>query len=154
MPNMIDHESILKIMADFSAACRKAGLKLTHQRYKTYLELLKSGDHPAAEALHKRLLLKIPTISLDTVYRTLATFEQYGLISRVQTVESIARFEVTLSHHHHLICSVCNEVVDFQWELFDNAPLPAKIGEWGSVRNGHAVIYGVCKKCLHAANDR
>ena len=74
------------------AACRKAGLKLTHQRYKIYLELLNSTDHPAAEALHKRLLLKIPTMSLDTVYRTLSTFEQHGLISRVQTVESHARY--------------------------------------------------------------
>jgi Fur family transcriptional regulator, peroxide stress response regulator len=154
MPNSENPEAILKMMDKFSVACRTAGLKLTHQRYKVYLELLKSSDHPAAEVLHKRLQVKIPTISLDTVYRTLATFEQHGLISRVQTVESVARFEVTLRHHHHLICSVCNEVVDFQWELFDSAPLPAKIGGWGSVRDGHAVIYGVCNKCLQTANNQ
>jgi Fur family peroxide stress response transcriptional regulator len=143
-------DDILKMMDDFSAACRKAGLKLTHQRYKVYLELLRSSDHPAAEALHKRLLLKIPTISLDTVYRTLATFEQHGLISRVQTVESHARFEARLKHHHHLICSVCNEIKDFQWEHFERSTLPEDLREWGTVSNKQVVVYGVCSKCLHA----
>jgi Fur family peroxide stress response transcriptional regulator len=146
-------DAILKMMDDFSEACRKAGLKLTHQRYKIYLELLNSSDHPAAEALYRRLLVKIPSISLDTVYRTLATFEQHGLISRVQTVESHARFEVRLKHHHHLICSVCNEVMDFHWENFDRSSLPANISEWGAVRNRHAVIYGVCNKCLRSADN-
>lgn len=147
MPAKDSQDTILKTMDDFSAACRKAGLKLTHQRYKIYKELLKSSDHPAAEALHKRLLLKIPTISLDTVYRTLATFEQHGLIARVQTVESHARFEARLRHHHHLICSVCNEIMDFQWEGFDQSPLPQSLQEWGTVSNRQAVVYGVCKKC-------
>lgn len=145
---------IVKMMDDFSAACRAAGLKLTHQRYKIYLELLKSSDHPTAEALHKRLLPKMPTISLDTVYRTLATFEQHGLISRVQTVESHARFEVRIEHHHHLICSVCNTVIDFQWEGFDCAALPETIAGWGAVRNKQAVIYGICNTCLRPAEQR
>jgi Fur family peroxide stress response transcriptional regulator len=144
-------DDIQKMMDEFSAACRKAGLKLTHQRYKIYLELLKSGDHPPAEALHKRLLVKMPSMSLDTVYRTLATFEQHGLISRVQTVESHARFEARLQHHHHLICSVCNEIMDFQWELFDRSVLPGDIREWGTVSNKQAVVYGVCSKCQQAA---
>lgn len=150
MPVTENSEAFLKMMDDFSAACRSAGLKLTHQRYKIYLELLQSRDHPAADALHKRLLLKIPTISMDTVYRTLATFEQHGLISRVQTVESHARFEARLNHHHHLICSVCNEIIDFQWGHFDRSPLPEDLREWGTVNNKQVVVYGVCSNCLHA----
>ena len=151
MPISESFDKIQKMMKDFSAACRKAGLKLTHQRYKIYLELLNSSDHPAAEALYKRLLVKIPSISLDTVYRTLATLEQHGLISRVQTVESHARFEARLRHHHHLICSVCNEIMDFQWEGFDQSPLPQGLQEWGTVSSKQAVVYGVCSKCLSRA---
>ncbi|MSN25303.1 MAG: transcriptional repressor [Geobacter sp.] len=153
MPTTENPDDILKMMDDFSAACRKAGLKLTHQRYEIYQELLKSSDHPAAEVLHKRLLLKIPSMSLDTVYRTLATFEQHGLISRVQTVESHARFEARLQHHHHLICSVCNEITDFQWEGFDQSPLPQGLQEWGTVSNKQAVVYGVCSKCLSGSKN-
>jgi Fur family peroxide stress response transcriptional regulator len=152
MPITENPEKNLNIMDDFSAACRKAGLKLTHQRYKIYLELLNSTDHPAAEALHKRLLLKIPSMSLDTVYRTLSTFEQHGLISRVQTVESHARYEVRLRHHHHLICSVCNEIMDFQWEQFDRTNLPRDISEWGTINNKQVVAYGVCSRCSLSAD--
>ena len=151
MPTIDTNEALQKMMDDFSAACRKAGLKLTHQRYKIYLELVQSSDHPAAEALHKRLLLKIPTISLDTVYRTLATFELHGLISRVQTVQSHARFEARLQHHHHLICSVCNAIMDFQWDLFDQSALPQNICSWGTINTKHAVVYGVCNTCQHPA---
>ncbi len=146
-------ESIIKKLSEFSNACRKAYLKLTHQRYEIYRELLESVDHPAAETLHKRLLLKIPTMSLDTVYRTLATFERHGLISRVQTVESQARFEATSSQHHHLICSVCKNIIDFQWKHFDETALPPEVVEWGIANDKHIVIYGVCNKCLYTGNN-
>jgi len=82
------------MMDNFSAACRKAGLKLTHQRYKVYLELLKSCDHPAAEALYKRLLVKIPTISLDTVtglwqhLNSTGLFRAYRLLRVSQDLKS------------------------------------------------------------------
>lgn len=133
----------------FVDACREAGLKLTHQRLEIFSELARSVDHPTAEALHQRLRRKIPTLSLDTVYRTLATFARYGIINKVETVESQARFEVTLVRHHHLICSTCNTIMDFQWPLVDEATLPEEIAGWGKVDNRSVVIYGICKNCLH-----
>ncbi|NVN92662.1 MAG: transcriptional repressor, partial [Desulfuromonadales bacterium] len=85
-----DRESMIN---GFVQACRESGLKVTHQRIEIYRELLESHDHPSAELLHKRLSEKLPTISLDTVYRTLATLEQHGQVSRIQTAGSLARFE-------------------------------------------------------------
>ena len=67
-------------------ASRPAGV--THQRQEIYRELAQAEDHPSAEALHHRLQERFPTISLDTVYRTLATFAGCGLINKVDTVES------------------------------------------------------------------
>ena len=147
MPTTENTQNQLSTMDEFTAACRMAGLKLTHQRYKIYLELLQSSDHPAAETLHKRLLLKIPSMSLDTVYRTLSTFEQHGLITRVQTVQSHARFEAKRQHHHHLICSICNEIMDFQWDQFDQSTLPQEIRSWGTISTKQVAVYGVCSRC-------
>jgi Fur family transcriptional regulator, peroxide stress response regulator len=132
----------------FGDACREAGLKLTHQRLEIFSELVRSPDHPSAEALHQRLLKKIPTLSLDTVYRTLATFARHGMISKVETVESQGRFEVTLVPHHHLICSRCNTIMDFQWPSMDEAVLPEAIKNWGRIENRSVVVYGICKNCL------
>jgi Fur family transcriptional regulator, peroxide stress response regulator len=132
----------------FESACRKAGLRLTHQRLEVYRELSKSSDHPSAETLHQRLRRTIPTISLDTVYRTLSTLAGHGLINKVDTIESQARFEATSWRHHHLICSRCKEIMDFQWQSIDQTPLPEEINGWGRIEQKNVVVYGICNKCL------
>ncbi|MEA3546759.1 MAG: Fur family transcriptional regulator, partial [Thermodesulfobacteriota bacterium] len=103
-------------MRSFEQACRAAGLKLTHQRLEIFRELAISTDHPSAETLYKRLKKRLPTISLDTIYRTLSTLEEKKLIKRVQTLENQARFEAQMTQHHHLICDKCKQIIDFQWK--------------------------------------
>lgn len=128
--------------------CRKAGLRVTHQRLMIYRELSECIDHPSAETLHRRMQKKMPTLSPDTIYRTLATFEEYGLITRVQTVEQQARFEAEMNPHHHLICSRCKEIIDFRWKGFDDSKLPDMIEGWGKIRSKNVVLHGICNKCM------
>lgn len=128
--------------------CKNAGLRLTHQRLEIYRELVTACDHPSAETLHQRLRKRIPTLSLDTVYRTLATLAEQGLIKRVETLESQARFEATSRRHHHLICRKCGKIADFQWPDIDSAMLPQEISEWGRIDLKNVVIHGICQKCL------
>ena len=135
-------------MASFIADCRKVGLKVTHQRTEIFHQLLINPDHPTVETLHKRLLSSLPTISLDTVYRTLTTLEQHGFVSRIQTNESQARFEVIHDQHHHLICGKCRKVMDFDWPDADLLQPPEKLGQWGRIESKTIVIYGTCKLCL------
>ena len=89
----------------------------------------------------------MPTLSLDTVYRTLSTFEEHGLVSRVQTTESHARFEAEMEQHHHAICSECGEITDFQWSALGKIQLPSKIASWGRIDNQQITLHGVCEKC-------
>jgi len=140
-------EQLEQIMEQFVTACRSAGLKVTHQRTEIYRHLLIIADHPSAETLHKRLLPALPSISLDTVYRTLATLELHGLVTRIQTAESQARFEVAHKPHHHLICSRCKDVMDFYWPAIDSVDLPEIAGTWGQVGSKTIVMYGICKSC-------
>jgi Fur family peroxide stress response transcriptional regulator len=134
-------------MQQFITACKQAGLKVTHQRTEIYRQLLAVPDHPSAEILHKRLLPMLPSISLDTVYRTLTTLEQHGLVSRIQTAESQARFEAIYEPHHHLICSRCKQVLDFHWPAIDQLDLPADLKGWGQIDSKTIVAYGTCKHC-------
>jgi len=134
-------------MEFFNYSCRAAGLKITHQRTLIYRELLQQPDHPTAEALHKRIVREVPSISLDTVYRTLATLEQHRLVSRIQTAESQARFEAVIVPHHHLICSCCKKVLDIEWPEFDQIELPENVRNWGTINSKNAVMYGTCTAC-------
>ena len=140
-------DKIAAMMASFNQACRQAGLKITHQRLEIYRELAAASDHPSAETIYHRVSKRLPTISLDTVYRTLATLEKQGMIIRLQTMESQARFEAKLTPHHHAVCRSCGVITDFAWNNFDQLPVPGELAEWGDVRRHNAVLEGICRTC-------
>lgn len=135
-------------------ALRKDGLRLTHQRLEIFKEITEAEDHPSAEIIFKRVRLRIPTISLDTVYRSLATFEGYGLIARIQVFDDLGRFDADLKPHHHLVCNKCRRVVDFQWSIFEDVDLPSQTEEWGRVFDKKVVLRGVCRNCLKSEMER
>ncbi|MEJ2199543.1 MAG: Fur family transcriptional regulator [Desulfuromonadaceae bacterium] len=134
-------------MDEFEKAFRASGLKITHQRMEIYRELARAKDHPAAETLHKRLQQKIPTISLDTIYRTLSSLEQHGLICRINSREKQARYDADRRRHHHLVCTQCKQILDFQWEAFDRSEPPAELKHWGRLLRRDVILYGICGKC-------
>jgi Fur family peroxide stress response transcriptional regulator len=154
----LDHSVIMEqtntLLAAFETACKKAGLKITHQRLEIYREILSAEDHPTAEMLYLRLREKLPTISIDTIYRTLTTFAGHGLVSKVETSENLSRFEVARTPHHHLICSTCNTIADFTWPHLDQLPLPQEASKWGQITTTTIVVYGICNKCLSAEHHR
>ena len=137
-----------QFLGQFEKICKAAGLKVTQQRLEIYRELLESHDHPSAETLHKRLASRLPTLSLDTVYRTLATFEQCKVVQRLETKESQARFEAMTTRHHHFLCTQCGKAVDFIWPDFDAIGLPAGLSSIGAIESTNVVIDGQCTGCL------
>ena len=128
--------------------CKKAGIKLTPQRLEIFEEISGSKDHPSAEALYEKLKKRMPTISLDTIYRTLNTFEKLGLIKRVHLLNDQARFDSDMESHHHFICTRCKRIVDFKWPGFDSIAPPEDVEKFGKILGQHAELRGICKDCL------
>jgi len=140
--------SVEEKMVYFCEECRQDGLKLTHQRLEIYREMATARDHPSAEMLYQRIRQRIPTISLDTIYRTLSNFEAHGLINRVHTLESQAHYDARREQHHHLVCERCGRIVDFEWKALDETPVPESVTKWGSVSSRTITLQGVCSACL------
>lgn len=153
MMKKLTQEKLEQKLRDFEQDCRNVGLKLTHQRLEIFRELAVAFDHPSAETLYKRLRKRMPTLSLDTVYRTLTTFEKHHLITKVETVESQARFEADMDRHHHAICRQCGAITDFSWSSFDAVQLPKEISGWGQVDKKNITLYGICGKCANASRQ-
>jgi len=65
----------------FKAAARRAGIRLTHQRLEIFREVAATEEHPDAETVFRGIRKRVPTVSLDTVYRTLWLLEDLGLIA-------------------------------------------------------------------------
>ena len=142
-----DSAKIGKMMDGLEKVCKTKGLRLTHQRTEIFKALLEHTDHPTTEDVFNQVRKHLKTISLDTVYRTIATFEEYGLIKRVRHFDNATRFDINVSDHHHLVCSKCNKIDDFYWPDFDRMKPPRSISKWGRVEVKHVVFSGLCSDC-------
>ena len=96
-------------LADLKEICEETGIKLTHQRLEIFKEIMSAYDHPSAEVIHRRLRKKLPTIAIDTVYRTLATFDELGIVKKLQVMGEGALFDANLDRHHHFVCTRLSE---------------------------------------------
>ena len=132
---------------NFRQVCREHRIKVTPQRLEIYKVALHSKEHPSAEDIYHIVRAKLPTISLDTVYRTLSSLERWGLLFKVGVVDDKSRYDANMSPHHHVICSECNSVTDFWWPEFDELTLPAAVREWGDLKLKASQMVGVCDKC-------
>lgn len=144
--------SCQKRIEAFPGECRRRGLRLTHQRLEVYRELASTVDHPSVETIYRRVLPRLPTISLDTVYRTLSTFEDSGLIRRIHAFDDRARFDADISPHQHLVCTHCRGIQDLNWGSFADLEPPREARKWGEVESKHAVLKGICSNCLKKAS--
>jgi len=134
-------------MQQFMEKCRAYGLKVTPQRIAIYRELKASGKHPSADMLYKRLSRDYPTLSFDTVHRTLLTFADIGVIDTVESHSGVRRFDPDLSHHHHIHCVQCGDIIDFHDERLDGIDVPEDVVKGFNVKGHRVVISGICPAC-------
>ncbi len=131
--------------------CWEFGIKLTHQRIEIFKELMAENNHPSAETIYRRLRRRLPTVALDTVYRTLATFDELGLVKKLHLMNERTLFDTNLKVHHHFICNRCKKVEDVYWQGFDDCNLPERMDVVGLVESRHLEFHGVCRSCLDVA---
>lgn len=132
------------------AACRARGIKLTPQRLEVFRAVVASDEHPTAEAVCRAVRRLLPTVSLDTVYRTLATLRELGLIAALGPRHESVRFDGNLARHHHFTCVRCGAIRDFTSEELDALALPPAAAAFGEVLESHVEVRGVCGRCAGA----
>jgi Fur family peroxide stress response transcriptional regulator len=135
----------------FKAESRAAGVKLTHQRLVIYREVAASLEHPDADAVFRRVRRRVPTVSLDTVYRTLWLLNDLGLIRTLGPRRESVRFDANLEHHHHYVCVHCGLARDFESAELDALRVPDSVEKLGSVSHTHVEVRGVCERCKKSA---
>ena len=96
-------------------ALRAAGVRVTSQRTILLGLLADARDHPDAAELHRLAQASDSTISLATVYRTLAVLERAGAVQRHSFDGDSARFEPAEEpHHDHIVDLDTGRIVEFQ----------------------------------------
>lgn len=143
-------EIMNKKIETLKEACQKLGMRVTTQRILIFKEVAKSCEHPCAEKVFEAVKKEMPNISFDTVYRTLASLEELGMIFRVDNQLPKARFDADKTPHHHFICIKCNEVYDVFLEDGEELQIPQNTNKFGEIKDLNLQIRGVCKKCKHS----
>ncbi|MEK7388644.1 MAG: transcriptional repressor [Elusimicrobiota bacterium] len=122
---------------------------LTHQRLAVYEELSRRRDHPSAETLYASLKKPYPSLSLATVYKTLQTLHEMGMVARVDSPAAQARYDAITATHHHAVCTGCGKIEDLFDPRLDKLPAPKSAGFSPA---GHSVhFHGLCAKCAKAS---
>ncbi len=133
-----DLENILKIN----------GFKITPTR----LAILKVFSHDCepinAEFIFKKL--KKEKVNIVTIYRTLTSFENVGILKHVDLQKDSAYYELSGHHHHHIICTDCGMVEGFEVCDIDN--LTDKVlknsNKFNIITKHSLELFGLCKKCV------
>ena len=80
-------------MEDIILTFKEKKLKLTPQRLAVYQYLKSTSEHPSAETIYKSLQPNYPTMSLATVYKTLKTLVEIGLVQELNVGEGNFRYD-------------------------------------------------------------
>lgn len=131
----------------FKEGLKKVGVKLTYQRLEVFREIAQSEDHPDAETIWKGVRQRVPTVSLDTVYRTLWLLIDLGLVETLGCVHERVRFDANQRSHHHFVCRRCGKICDFYSEEFDRLSIPDSVRGLGNVERMRVEISGICVQC-------
>lgn len=126
---------------------RGCGMRLTRQRLEIIGEIAATEEHPDAETIYSRVRQKVPSVSLDTVYRTLAVLNECGTINRMMVTTGSARYDPDVSRHHHFVCANCRAVVDVissERDAFRSSDCASGIGV---VERVEVYFRGICKEC-------
>jgi Fur family transcriptional regulator, peroxide stress response regulator len=150
----VSRQELERRLACFEDAARNAGIRLTHQRLEIFRAVASSIEHPAAEAIFRAVQERIPTVSLDTVYRTLWTLEDLGIVATLGPRRGTARFDANLRPHHHFTCVRCGLTRDFEDSALDALPVPAAAKRYGEVVGARVELRGVCQRCSAGERPR
>jgi Fur family transcriptional regulator, stress-responsive regulator len=142
---------------DRSELLRQSGLRVTAQRLAVF-RAVSDAPHVTADTVAEAVRGEIGAISVQAVYDALAALTEKRLLRRIQPAGSPVRYEDRVGdNHHHLICRVCDRMVDVDCAVGDPPCLTA-VEDFGyEIDEAEVIYWGRCPECVattSAAGDR
>ena len=126
--------------AEIENRLREAGINATAQRIAICRYVLCDADHPTVEDIKSWADENFPKMSLATVYNTVHTLEEAGLLRSFQFPHcDKVVYDNTLDDHYHLCDADTGKVVDVPLEAVQLRP---ELIEGYDVSSAAIVFYG------------
>lgn len=127
---------------------RAVDWRLTPQR-RVIAEAME-GDHVhlTAEEVLERARVRLPEVSLATVYNTLNELVSMGEVQQVDAGGGPTRYDPnTKNGHHHLVCLKCGDLRDVHPQGLDSLELPRSDRFGYRIVNREVLFQGYCREC-------
>lgn len=123
-------------------------IRLTSAR-KAILDILKTHNtHLSPAEIHEKLVDRLPSLNISTVYRSLDYLVEHNFISVTDIGTGTPVYESLDSvPHHHLVCLNCKQIMELDHELV--APFFETLEKNLNfeIETNHLVLYGLCGHC-------
>ncbi len=140
---------------------RGGGYRMTVTRQSIINVLNTTKEHLSAEDIFEKVKNIHEGIGLASVYRNLELLIELNLVHKHNFGEGKSRYEITTdenanTNHHHLICTSCGKIVDYDEILSEEKSMSKNTEQkltkkYGFSIERHNVQYlGTCKKCIAA----
>ena len=127
---------------------RDAGQKITPQRMLILSILRHAAEHVTAPEILDAVRRSYPYVDASTVYRTLGSAAQLGLVSETDMGAGDTQFEwIGKDRHHHVICRSCGGVNSLDNSYLDSLATALYDELEFQADLGHFAIFGLCRKC-------
>ncbi len=145
------------LLDKFKRVLRDRNLKFTKQRELVLQTLYENEGHFLPEDILSLIRKRVPDIKIGiaTIYRTLSLLEEQGLAYSISFGKDGKRYELGLkTHHDHLVCTGCGEIIEFFDETIEKRQLEVA-REFNFLMQEHIMqIRGLCRECQEIKNIR
>ncbi len=126
---------------------RSVDLRVTAPRVAE-LQELDTHPHISAKTAAQLVRASIGRVSTQAVYDVLAVCTRAGLVRCIEPAGSVARYETRAGdNHHHLICRVCDGVIDVDCVAGTRPCLTPSDDAGYLVDTAEVVFWGLCPQC-------
>ena len=138
-----------KIYDSYKTMLSNEGLKFTPQRLEILEEIVLGEGHRECEEIYLSMKTKGKSVSRATVYRTIDLLVKNNLVRKLELGDGRARYESKLnsSHHDHLICIDCGDIVEFVDDEIENKQEEIALNNGFVLKKHIHQLFGLCKKC-------
>jgi len=130
---------------------KNKGIRPSYQRVKVLEYLYRKEGHPTVEEIFRALSPDIPSLSKVTIYNTLHTFVESGLVRIVDIDDAEMRYDITLANHGHFLCEACGTIFNFKVDI-DQIPIEG-LNQF-EIKVKDIYFKGLCPNCINQQSYR
>lgn len=134
------------------AAVRRSGGRITTTRRATVETLVANTDrHISAEEIVAEVRRRHSDVAESTIYRTLSTLEELGVITHTHLDHGPATFHLAGHEHRHLVCRHCHGIIETPAEMYTELTGAIEERYGFRVDTEHFALSGLCRRCRRAS---